>query len=265
MTTVVLLLAFWQPPAPGQTPAIQNARVETRPAAGGLEAAMRTIVAAQSSPAWVGYRVPAVAGRRQTCWDNNSPNYASTVHLEGPTEFYILYRVKENRIEHVRTFSPDCVIDGGNVPFIWLTDVKPSDSVQYLTALAQDTRRSGDAAIWAIAVHAAPEAVQTLLEMARHGRNSSMRSQALMGLAQSAPPQVSEAAIREAIEKDPETQVKRQAVSALGQIPRNEGVPMLLELARSGRNPALQKQAMSALGRSKDERAYKFFEEVLGR
>jgi len=54
-------------------------------------------------------------------------------------------------------------------------------------------------------------------------------------------------------------------VSALAQIPHNEGVPLLIQLARDQGNAAVQKQAMFWLGRSKDERATKFFQEILAR
>ena len=239
-----------------QAPPIQNAQVETRSAAAGLESVIRQAVAApRSDPAWVGYSVPAVAGRPQTCW---SEPYAATVHLEGPREFYILYRIHESRIERIRTFSPDCVIDAGNAPFLWLTEVNPAESVAFLAGMP-------DGALSAIAVHAAPEAQQFLLQTARTGKTTHLRGQALEWLARTAPPQVSEPAIQETIDKDLSTDVKRQAVSALYQIPRSEGIPQLLRLARDSRNPSLQKQAMFWLGRSKDDRAQKFFEEVLSR
>jgi hypothetical protein len=254
-----LAVAFAQQPPP-----IENARVETRSAAAGLDAAMRQLVAAPpSDPAWVGYSVPAVAGQQQTCW---SDQYASTVHLEGPKEFYILYRIHENRIERIRTFSPDCVIDGGNAAFVWLTQVKPAESVAFLGSIMQDTaRRHPDGALGAIAVHAAPEATAFLLQTARTDQSARRRGQALFWLARTAPPQVSEPAIQEAIDKDPAAEVQRQAAAALYQIPHNEGIPLLLRLASDHGKPTVQKQAMFWLGRSKDPRAAKFFEEVLGR
>jgi hypothetical protein len=245
-----------------QPPPIQNGKLETRSAAAGLDSVMRQIVeSAQTDPVWIGYRVAASPGHRQTCWDNN---YAGTVHLEGPTEFYILYRAKEKRVERVQTFSPDCVIDAGNAPFYWLTDVKPAESIAYLKAMAQEAH-GVDGPLGAIAVHAAPEAIATLLEMARTGKTTRMRGQALFWLAQTATPAVSEAAIQEAIAKDAATEVKRSAVFALTRIPRNEGVPLLIQLARAPGNAAVQKQAMFWLGRSKDERATKFFQEILAR
>ena len=245
-----------------QAPPIRNGKVESRSAAPGLEPVMRQIVsAAQTDPIWIGYKVGAVPGLRQTCWDGN---YTGTVHLDGPPDYYILYRAKEGRVQWVQAFSPDCVIDAGNASFVWLTDVKPSESIAWLATLAKEPRRP-DGAIGAISVHAAPEARSTLLDMARAGATSNMRGQALAGLARTAPPDVSKAAIQEAIAKDPASEVKRRAVSALAQIPRDEGIPLLLQLARSPANPTVQKEAMRVLGRSKDERATKFFQEVLAR
>jgi len=52
-------------------------------------------------------------------------------------------------------------------------------------------------------------------------------------------------------------------VFALQQLPSGEGVPILIQVARANRNPAVRKQAMFWLGQSNDPRALAFFEEVL--
>jgi HEAT repeat protein len=67
------------------------------------------------------------------------------------------------------------------------------------------------------------------------------------------------------VEDDPETAVKKKAVFALSQLPKDEGVPLLIDLARKNANPAVRKQAMFWLGQSEDPRALAFFAEVLGR
>jgi len=57
--------------------------------------------------------------------------------------------------------------------------------------------------------------------------------------------------------------VKRKAVFALSQLPRDEGVPLLIDIARNNSNREVKKQAMFWLGQSKDARAVSFFEQVL--
>ena len=66
-----------------------------------------------------------------------------------------------------------------------------------------------------------------------------------------------------AIDNDPETEVKKKAVFALSQLPKDEGVPKLMDVARNNRNPEVRKQAMFWLGQSHDPRALAFFEKIL--
>ena len=334
-----------------QQPRVQNARMETRAAAGGLDAMLRAIVNAQSSPAWVGYAVPIIPGDRQMCcWDNSvrgcfleprandrtvviSNN--QTVKLEGPTQLVVLYRVENRQVGKVRSFSPECELDAGGLPFIWLTGVNAAESVKLLEGIAKDVPgsaareqiRRSDAAVSAIAMHADPAADQALEDLlatsqpeqvrrqavfwlgnargrrgfeivsrivredpsdklrehaifalteskepqaldvvvgvAHNDKSPRVRGQALFWLAQRAGQKVAESAINDAIANDPETEVKKKAVFALTQMPAGEGVPLLIQVARTNRNPEVRKQAIFWLGQSKDQRALAFIEEVL--
>ena len=73
------------------------------------------------------------------------------------------------------------------------------------------------------------------------------------------------ATITEAILNDPDAAVKKRAVFALSQLPKDEGVPKLIEIAKNQRNPEVRKQAFFWLGQSKDPRALAFFEQVLNK
>ena len=63
--------------------------------------------------------------------------------------------------------------------------------------------------------------------------------------------------------KDPELEVKKQAVNALVRFPNQEGIPKLIEVARSHPNTEVRRQAMLRLGDSKDPRAVEFFAQIL--
>ena len=52
---------------------------------------------------------------------------------------------------------------------------------------------------------------------------------------------------------------------ALSQLPKDQGVPKLIHVARTNRNKEVRKDAMFWLGQSNDPRALAFFEEVLTR
>jgi hypothetical protein len=49
----------------------------------------------------------------------------------------------------------------------------------------------------------------------------------------------------------------------MSQLPKDEGVPKLIEIARTQRNREVRKQAFFWLGQSNDPRALSFFEQVL--
>ena len=57
--------------------------------------------------------------------------------------------------------------------------------------------------------------------------------------------------------------MKKRAVFALSQLPKSEGVPLLIKVARTNANPAVRKQAMFWLAQSRDPRAIDFFAEIL--
>ena len=57
--------------------------------------------------------------------------------------------------------------------------------------------------------------------------------------------------------------VREQAVFALSQRPKDEGVPALIRIVRENRDPDLRKKAIFWLGQSDDPRALALFEELL--
>jgi hypothetical protein len=114
----------------------------------------------------------------------------------------------------------------------------------------------------ALAMHRDELAVPALLSLARQDPNGKVRGDALFWLAQTAGRKVA-GDITAAIENDPDTAVKERAVYALSQLPTDEGVPLLINVAKTNRNPAVRKRAMFWLGQSRDPRALAFFSEIL--
>jgi HEAT repeat protein len=100
--------------------------------------------------------------------------------------------------------------------------------------------------------------------MAHDDPSPNVRGDALFWMAQKAGTKVA-AEIAGSIENDPDTQVKKRAVFALAQISNGDGIPKLIEVARTNRNPAIRKEAVFWLGQSHDTRALQFIEDVLTR
>jgi hypothetical protein len=59
--------------------------------------------------------------------------------------------------------------------------------------------------------------------------------------------------------------VKEQVVFALSQRPKEEGIPALIRVARTHRDPEIRKKALFWLGQSDDPRAVALFEELLSK
>ena len=287
--------AFAQPPA-GPRPNILNGRLDTQAAGTTFAATFQRLVAAQTEPAWIGYSVPTMtdSNRRFCCGDTwisdgvvisngriatcglepgdrtartaeGQPNPAQgPIRLEGPDTMIVLYRVEDKAVQRVRIFSPDCELDAGGRAIHWLDGVSAADSITLLTSLTSGPERVRSGAMAAVAMHRDEVAVPALLTLAKQDANGKVRGDALFWLSQTAGRRVA-GDISAAIDNDPDTEVKKRAVFALSQLPKDEGVPLLINVAKTNRNPAVRKQAMFWLGQSKDPRALQFFEQILAK
>ncbi len=148
----------------------------------------------------------------------------------------------------------------------WLGSTRGDSGVRTLTRMIEQdpSDKAREKAVFGLSVSKSSSALPTLIAAAKDDKNARVRGQALFWLAHKAGQQAV-ATITNAITDDPDIEVKKRAVFALSQLPKDEGVPKLIEVARTNRNPAVRKQAMFWLGQSKDARAVKFFEEILGR
>jgi HEAT repeats len=266
-------------------PRVSNGQLQPAQVSGRLTRATLDALASKAGVTWVGYAVPAVDGEHNMCcWNSDSPGCCQgcrlepgasanatitggsgrgVIALEGQT-LHVLYRLEGGRIDRIRPFSDDCALDAGGLTIHWLTGVAPADSVALLGSFLAEAvpNKVADSALTALAMHREAAALERLLVAARDGATTHVRGQALFWLAQRAGDKAV-GAISDAIARDPETSVKTRAVFALSQLPKAEGVPLLIQVARTHSNPAVRKQAMFWLGQSKDPRALKFFEEIL--
>jgi hypothetical protein len=269
-------------------PALGNARVTSQSAAGGLAPAVERALRATTGPLWIAYRVPVAAGRRMCCGDAWSEGACCRgCTLEGRSGFsgrregdvpleegedaggIVYLRGDGGRVDRVRMFSATCPVDAGGRPVVWLSDVRPADSLRVLGSLVEGAGERGpkslaEGALAAIAFHDDPAADRLLIGFARRDASSRVRGHALFWLSQKAGEKAA-ATITGAIEDDPDEDVKEKAVFALSQLPRDEGVPRLIEVARTNRSREVRKKAMFWLGQSNDPRALEFIEDVLTR
>jgi hypothetical protein len=191
------------------------------------------------------------------------------VKLEGGTGLIILVRAVDKHIERLRTLSDDCPMDAGGRTVYWLDGVTGAASVQYLktlivpNSLSNNPRRAiGDRALSAIGLHRDPSAADILAGFSHTPDDTRLRGQALVQIGRRGGPKAA-AELQSVIDKDPNADVRRSALSGLLKMPNNDGIPILIQLAKTGRDATIRKDAMSRLNGSKDPRAIAFFEEIL--
>src|SRR5215469_1783429 len=164
-----------------QPPKVINTRFNTEPTGTGLSA---TVDRFQHSngPLWLGYQVAAVprshfsvcSGDSGSSMDDgccgvyrleeSSNNFQSSDgNQTTETSIDVLVRINLGAVDKVRFIGTGCRLDAGGLPFTWLTDVKPDDSVAWLSSLVTaENKHRTDQALAAIAMHETGKATTAL-------------------------------------------------------------------------------------------------------
>jgi hypothetical protein len=151
------------------------------------------------------------------------------------------------------------VVDLGMVP--------AREAADYLLSIAQSEKGSmGSKAIFPATIVDSADVWPTFIRIARNENlPRQTRTQSVFWLGQAA----GEAATKDlkdiVLDNGVNREVREQAVFALSQRPRDEGVPALIAVARTNKDPEIRKKALFWLGQSQDPRAINLFEELLTR
>ena len=191
-------------------PKVVNTQFNTEPAAGGLSA---TVARLQRStqPQWLGYETPALprtnfsacsdfgdaAQFEEGCCgeyqlessrDGFARDSAGTGdQTPSPRSMYVLLRLDHGAIVKVRPANAGCRLNAGGVPFTWLTDVQPDDSVAFLAKLAarpedSQDKRATDSALVTLSMHASPAATAALASLAEPSNPPHLREKSAFWL-----------------------------------------------------------------------------------
>jgi HEAT repeats len=152
---------------------------------------------------------------------------------------------------------------GANV--VDLGTVNAGEAASYLLSLAQTERGSlGEKAIFPATIADSADVWPTLIKIARNPNiPRPARSQAVFWVGQAAGEAATANLTSIVGDNSVDQEVREQAVFALSQRPRDEGVPALIAVAKTNRDPEIRKKALFWLGQSGDPRALDLFEELL--
>jgi len=149
------------------------------------------------------------------------------------------------------------VVDLGMVP--------APEAADYLVYLAQSERGSmGEKAVLPATLADSADIWPALIKIARNADvPRTTRTASVFWLGQAAGDAATRGLNDIVGDNAVDREVRESAVFALSQRPRDEGVPALIAVARTNKDPEIRKKALFWLGQSHDPRAIDLFEELL--
>lgn len=277
--------------APAQSDAapsnITNARIETRAVSGTLADTFHVVEAQADKPEWLGYSVPQIPGDRTMCCGNysdgdyrcgtcrleregdrfigkNNDSATSrpsddTIRLEGGRQLLVLVRLEGRQVSKIRQASDDCTLDVGGLPFVWLTGVKPADSVALLADFVgkfglEGERHIGEGALSAIAMHDDASADRAFATFVAPDQPQSLRKHASFWLG-AARGKGGLTLLRKMAQSDPSAEVRSQVAFALSVSHEPEALPEMIRMAKDDESTHVRGQALFWLAHKAGEKA----------
>jgi len=276
---------------PANAAILRNAQVVERSASQGLDQAVRQIVDAAEKPVWIAYDVPSSDPDAIMCCfasvdaamksvpaghcvlEKENSSFTSFGDerprpLVSHDSFSVFMRVENRTITKIRTLSADCGADAGGLPVYLIRGVNGSESVTWLDKLADELYGAGEStgtkkkkrggnesqhAIAAIALHRAPNAIDTLDRMVHSNRPEGLRGHAAFWLGSRGGKRGIDS-LRALIGKTESEDLREQAIAGIAQSEEPEAVTTLLALARNDRSSQVRKQSIFWLGQRAGEK-----------
>ena len=265
-----------------QQPKVVNTQINTEPVGGGLSA---TVARLQRStqPLWVGYEMPALPRTNfSACSDfGDAPQYEegccgeyqlesprpgftardglSSAQKPSPTSMYVLLRLDHGAIVKVRPANAGCRLNAGGIPFTWLTDVQPDDSVAFLARLAaspevsQDKRATDDVLV-TLSMHSSPAATAALASLAGPSNSPHLREKSAFWLGAQRGHE-GFGVLQELITKEQDPKLREKLAFDLSINSDPTAIDELLKMAHSDASPQVRGQAIFWLAQKAGKKA----------
>ena len=267
--------------AAAEMPRIENAKVETQAVVSSLDATFRELAGKADKPEWVGYSVDEIAGERSVCSGNYSdsggcgtcrlekehsdsgPTTSATgaVKLEGARQLVVLFRLEAKEVMRIRVASEDCALDAGGLPFVWLTGVKPAESVALLETYVRAANFAehgdhglGHGALTAIALHADPAADRAFESFVKPDQREGLRRQAAFWLG-AARGKTGLLALQHMAKTDASSDVRAHVTFALSVSHESGAVEEMIRMAHDDTSSHVRGQALFWLAQKAGKKA----------
>jgi HEAT repeat protein len=280
---------------PNPEPKFINAKLEYASAANGLKPVFDQAVQ-RAGAHWIGYSVPAVPKSRFICCFDSYDGWrqrngccsgcrleregGTFVNSDGGTcvnpepvrAILVLFRAENGQVGKIRPYTPDCGLDAGNLPVIWIRDVKPRDSLALLEGFTKGasgdlddgndwdgkkSKRVANGALQAIALHADPEADRILERMLTANQPIGLRKQAAFW-AGNERGRAGFEILKRIVPSDSDARFRREATFALSQSSEeHDAILELIAMAHKDSDTEVREQALFWLAQKASRQASK--------
>jgi len=265
-------------PVPAGPQGVKNARIESRSAASGLATAVKAEWASRPGPAWIGWSVPTHLEHSACCWSsedtgdsrcrgcrldgrNGSVWTDDDEPLERSGRVRVLLRAEGGRVGRIRAVSEDCPLDAGGLPFVWIEDVRPAESVALLATFvgqpkdgSKGGKRLDGAVTMAIAFHVDPSADAALERFLAVGQPLELRKQAAFWMGQ-ARGERGYQLLKRVVREDEDRRLREHVIFALTQSREPKAVDTIIEAARRDPDAHVRGQALFWLAQTASRQA----------
>ncbi|HLJ86764.1 MAG TPA: HEAT repeat domain-containing protein [Candidatus Angelobacter sp.] len=255
-------------------PNIANAKVQEVSIGNGLQPTIDSIVLKEQGPEWIGYSIAILPSEKTLCCSgerggaagvccngcklesNGNGTFYGSNSACGPLEpsrtAFVFFRTDEKRIKKVRIFSPDCSLDFGGLPLLWLGPANALQSIDLLTNLIlndenlQERRGNGiaESALMAIAAHDSPAADSALEKLIQPSQPERLREKATFWLGEERGK--SGLALLRKYAKDSDERFREKIVFAFSRSAESEkdAINDIVSMARNDPSPGVRGQAL---------------------
>jgi hypothetical protein len=265
-----------------QQPKVVNTQFNSEPAGGGLSATLARLQRS-TQPLWVGYEMPALPRTNfSACSDfGDAPQSeggccgeyqlesprsgslaqdgVSNAQKPSPASMYVLLRLDHGAIVKVRPANAGCRLNAGGIPFTWLTDVQPDDSVAFLAKLAarpedSEDKRATDDALVTLSMHASPAATAALASLAGTSNPPHLREKSAFWLGAQRGHEGFQV-LQQLLTKEQDPKLREKLAFDLSINPDPAAIDELLKMAHSDANPQVRGQAIFWLAQKAGKKA----------
>jgi len=184
-----------------------------------------------------------------------------TVELEGSRRLVVLFRLEAKQVMRIREASENCTLDAGGLPFLWLTGVKPAESVALLADFVHQAtfeghgeHELGQGALSAIALHADPSADRAFASFVAADQPEQLRKHASFWLG-AARGKAGFLMLQKMAKSDPSSEVRSQVAFALSVSHEPEALNEMIRLAKEDESAHVRGQGLFWLAQKAGQKA----------